>query len=170
MGMFDHQEFEDGTYDTAQVCANGHLITESIRGFPEQGQKFCQTCGAKTLTTFEYCSADIRGHLRGVLSIWDDGDVPSFCSECGKPYPWTSKRLAAAKILVEETENLDEQDKLLMKASLDDISTNSPMTEVAVVRIKKFLRKIPGAAGEALKRAAIDVASDAAKKILTGGG
>ena len=43
-----------------------------------------------------------------------------------------------------------------------------PMTERAVLRIKRFIRKLPAEGADALRRFAVDVASDAAKKMLSG--
>jgi hypothetical protein len=156
-------------YDTAQICERGHVVTESFHDYPAHGRKFCEQCGTKTITACPQCNNEIRGYLRGVMPTLGDIDPPAFCAECGKPYPWTAAKIHAAKALADEIDELPDKDKLLFKASLDEIAADTPMTEVAVMRVKKVFRNLPKASGEALKRATIQVATDAAKALLTGG-
>ena len=44
-----------GYYDIAQICLNGHVITEKARGAPEFAQKFCKKCGESTITECQSC-------------------------------------------------------------------------------------------------------------------
>src|ERR1035437_4164389 len=103
-----------GWYDTAQICANGHLITAAANQNPERKQPFCPSCGAKTLTVCPACGKPVRGahcaHVHNyVMDSWDTAvgslrAIPAHCSECGTAFPWTSARLAAAKELAGEVE------------------------------------------------------------------
>jgi hypothetical protein len=166
MAMFDDQGFDDGTYDVAQICLNGHLITESLQSHPGQGQKFCKRCGAVTISACPKCNSAIRGHLHGVGSLWDDDDVPHFCENCGAAYPWTSNGIQAAKALADEFNELSDEDKILLKASIDDIASDTSMTEVASIRIKKLIPKLASASADALRKLLVDIASETAKKFM----
>jgi hypothetical protein len=54
-------------------------------------------------------------------------DAPSYCWKCGKPYPWTERRLQAAKQLVDEFDDeLDESDRAKLKESIDDLAKDTP--------------------------------------------
>jgi hypothetical protein len=45
-----------------------------------------------------HCNAPIRGHLRGAFGASSLAAKP-YCHNCGKPFPWTERALAAAKLL-----------------------------------------------------------------------
>lgn len=79
-----------GEYDTMQVCRNGHQITDSYHGAPEFRQNFCEKCGAETIIECQECGAEIQGkyNVEGVVSVGSSKEVPSFCHNCGEPYPW----------------------------------------------------------------------------------
>ena len=57
----------------------------------------------------------------------------------------------------------------MLKASIDDIAANTPMTEVAVVRLKRLIPKLAKDSADVLRRLVVDVASETAKKMMTGG-
>lgn len=94
--------------------------------------------------------------------------VPSFCRSCGSPYPWTEQKLRAAKELLENAKPLAAEEKAAFDADINDIARDAPRTQAAAIRIKGLLAKIPGAVGSALRDIAVDVASEAAKKIILG--
>ena len=84
--------------DIQQVCENGHQITDCYNIKPETRKKFCPDCGASTLTTCPSCNGQIQGAQidvrRDLLAArtgrqeWHckvPADVPSFCTNCGKP-------------------------------------------------------------------------------------
>ena len=50
------------SYDTAQVCINGHLICTSIETLPDDTQNYCSECGVKTITDCPSCHAKLRGY------------------------------------------------------------------------------------------------------------
>ena len=58
-----------GYYDVAQICLNGHVITDIAHRAP-QPDVIC---------------------LSG-----SSPKAPAFCHNCGKSYPWTQAKLAAA--------------------------------------------------------------------------
>jgi hypothetical protein len=64
--------------------------------------------------------------------------LPAHCDECGKPYPWTESRLAAAKELIELTE-ADPGEQETLKESLPALTGDTPQAQVAATRMRKFL-------------------------------
>lgn len=95
-------------------------------------------------------------------------EVPTFCGNCGKSFPWTAAKILAAKAMADELQELSEADRITLKASIDDIAANTPMTEVAVVRVKKLIPKLAKESADVLRRLVVDVASEAAKKLMNG--
>jgi len=160
-----------GWHDTAQVCLNGHVISDSVRRSPEFARRFCKKCGAKTITNCPSCSTDIQGdfHVEGVTVIGAKMmDAPRFCHECGRPYPWTASRIEAAKALAAEIEELNDSDRILLQASIDDLVADTPRTTVAVARFKKLATKGGRQAVEGFKAILIDIVSEAVKKGIWG--
>jgi hypothetical protein len=149
-------------YDTAQVCLNGHVITARATRSAYRMQDFCDQCGEPTIVACPNCDAPIRGFdLKSALAI--PYTAPGFCHACGNPYPWTERRLAAAKEYADELEKLDQEDSALLKQSLD---ADTPQAKVAAVRIKKVLAKVGPVAGGMLRDLIVDFASETAKKII----
>jgi hypothetical protein len=153
-------------YDTAQICLNGHWISGSFHDFPQFRQAFCKECGAGTVTSCANCGAEIQGHYRGSMSTRHE--VPSFCHACGKPYTWMTAKIHAAKAMADELEGLTDAERITLKANIDDIAANTPMTEVAAVRVKKLIPKVLSSGGEVLRKLVVEIASEAAAKVLKG--
>jgi hypothetical protein len=164
---YDAFREEFNGYDTAQICVNGHTVTEYARSQPEHTQKFCAKCGAETISSCPSCNHFIRGffHMPGDLSM-TEYSAPSFCHNCGKPYPWTETGIKAAKTLISESEKLTAEEKETLNRSLDDIVRDTPNTQVAVIRFKKFLPKTGREVADAVRSIVVDIASEAAKKLL----
>src|SRR5688500_3176588 len=119
-----------GRYHTAQICRNGHVIT--TYSDPEFRKNFCTRCGAGTITQCEKCCTDIRGYYEvpGVIDASPSRfSPPSFCYNCGHPFPWTATRLQAAQELADELEELSDQERAMLKQSLDEIIRDTPRTE-----------------------------------------
>ncbi|MFC2007818.1 DUF2321 domain-containing protein [Chloroflexota bacterium] len=157
----------DNWYDTAQICINGHVITDSLATSPEVGQKFCNKCGAPTITHCQVCNASIRGfyHLESVIYS-SNYKLPYFCYDCGKPYPWTEAKLKAAQEFSDMLEELSSEERDLLKKSLDYIVLDTPQTTVAANRIKMLATKLGKVAAEQLRELVVDIASETAKKII----
>jgi len=154
-------------YDTAQICTNGHVINEQLISSPHIKKKFCDKCGAPTITNCQYCRATIKGayHFGPNISSWMR---PSFCTNCGKPYPWTEAKLKAAQELVDELDKLTPEERELLKKSLDDIMLDTPQTIVAATKFKKIAAKAGEATVKELRKLVVDIASETAKKIILG--
>lgn len=152
-------------YDIAQVCENGHVINDHHKMRPQKSLKFCQHCGVATITGCPSCNQGIRGG-----AVYDEYNLgtlrvpPAFCHNCGEPYPWTAKRLNAARELTAEIEELSEEERGLLTMSLDDLVRETPRTSLAVVRFKKLAAKAGKTAAEGLKSILVDVLSETVKK------
>jgi hypothetical protein len=151
-------------YDTAQVCGNGHLISNRAESAPRYRQEYCSKCGARTLTHCGHCERKIRGHLH--RSGIHETLIPKFCHACGKPYPWTEKGIDAAKQLLAEADQLTVAERESLNSSLNDLVRDTPSTPVAVNRFKKLLPKAGHEIAEAVRSIIVDIASEAVKKSL----
>lgn len=160
---------EQGYYETAQVCMNGHVISSGIETSPETAQKFCDDCGAATITECPKCKTSIRGYhmVPGIMSL-ADYTLASFCHECGAPYPWTETRLNAAKELAAEAEGLSDDERSQLAQSLDDLIADTPRTPVASARFKKLMAKAGTATANAAKQILIEVVTEGVKKAIWG--
>jgi len=154
-------------YDVAQVCMNGHLINSCVKDRPQHNKAFCRICGAKTICNCPSCEAEIQGnyHVEGVAAR-PTRVVPKHCHSCGSSFPWIQAKIDAATELANELEGISDGEKEMLAKSLDDIISETPRTELAVIRFKKVLSKSGGIAKESLVKIVTDFAVEAAKKML----
>lgn len=170
----NHKFLIDKYYQTAQICENGHVITSSVEDNPEQCEKFCHHCGAKTLTNCPRCKNSIRGDYVYIDRedieygpiILEHMKRPSFCPDCGQPFPWTVKAVAAAKELVAADSKLSDQDKNDFKNNVEKLTHNSFETISTAIQVKKILLKVGAVTAEGLKDILVSIVSESAKKIL----
>jgi len=156
-------------YEAAQICMNGHVITSLLGMDPTRSQKYCSQCGALTITTCPKCNNQIRGSYYDPAWGQDyEGSYkkPGFCHNCGTAYPWMDSKLKAARDLSDELDNLTQDERDLLKKSLDDIVRDTPQTTVSALRFKKLATKASSIAASALKDILVDIASEAAKKVI----
>jgi hypothetical protein len=113
------------------------------------------------------CDSPIRGRYRTPggpsLSLYAP---PSFCHDCGHPYPWTDRRLKAARDLANQLEKLDASEREALSKSLDDLVRDTPQTSVAASRFKRLAAKAGSGAAAAFKDILVGVLSETAKKII----
>ena len=161
-------------YKVARICLNGHLIgfCEAIDMLERrEGDRFCEHCGNPAITTCPKCNKPIRGEPNVTWMAADalpPYSIPAFCRRCGKPYPWTQRRLEASKEQIELEQSLSSDDKAALKTDIEDIAHNNPRAENAAKRAKAILQKAGGAVGSTLRDVFVNVASEALKKILVG--
>jgi hypothetical protein len=157
-----------GTYSIAAVCLRGHVATSAIKYHDPGG--FCSDCGAPIIKECPSCHAAIRGHydVPGVIDLRSQYEPPAFCFQCGKPFPWTADKVSAAKELADELEGISTDDRSKLKSAIDDVTSGGPRGELGAVRIKKMVGKAGGAVGNPLWKITVDIASEAAKKIMLG--
>jgi len=153
-------------YDVAKICLNGHVVNAYTKMMPERGGAFCETCGEKTLTACPGCQHEIQGPYQGAFV--SQFRPPNFCRNCGRAYPWTERRLEAAKELIGQEQRLAPDEKAALETDIQDVTHDVPRTQAAAIRIKNALAKVPGALGSALRDIIVNVASEAAKKTILG--
>ena len=61
-------------------------------------------------------------------------------------------------------DELTAEEKTILKATFNDLTTDTPRTDLAVSRFGKFVRKIGPKAGDLLAKIIVNVATEAAKK------
>jgi hypothetical protein len=155
-------------YDIAQICINGHYITDRYDSRPEFRKKFCKKCGQPTIHECQECKSPIQGyfHRPNVTSLLSYPPPPAFCHECGEPYPWTTAKIEAAREYVDELEELDIQEKASFKISIDEIAKDTPKGEVAIKRISKLMKKLSGDAYKQMKQILVEISSETLKKLI----
>jgi hypothetical protein len=159
-----------GRYLTAAVCIRGHTISDAIERVGAPVANFCPECGAKVVVRCANCNTPIRGDYY-VERFFGASDYvrPAFCFHCGEPFPWTVAKLDAAKQLADEVEELSPEDRGKLKDAISDIATTGPRTELGAARIKRLLGNATTGLGQALWKISVEIASEAAKKIMLGG-
>ena len=160
-----------GHYKTAQICMNGHMTARNIESRPEFMSNFCSDCGAKTITTCPDCKTNIRGsyYSPGVIST-GSVDVPAYCHECGRHYPWTTANLKAARELISNLDELSDEEREQLKSALEDLTEGGPKTEIAARRWKKLMPKLAKGAGESLQKIATSLFTDVVKRAIVESG
>jgi len=157
-----------GYYEVAQVCLDGHMITNRYNRNLELRKRFCDKCGAETIHQCRSCNTPIQGKyiVEGAVVLGSGpGSPPSYCHNCGKSYPWTERRLETARYLIEEADELNEEKEELV-SSLPDLVNDTPRTASAAARLRKALSKVGEHTALALKEIFIEIASETAKKLL----
>jgi len=168
--MLQHED-QEGWYDTAQICLNGHLVNASTEASPVYSRKFCDECGAATITKCPKCKADIPGKFHATAPFrlsFPMLTAPAFCSNCGSPYPWTESRLKAAHDLANEISELRGDDRDILTQSIDELIKDTPQTQVAAVRFKKIMLEVGKEIADAFREILIDIVSETAKKMIWG--
>ena len=156
-----------GSYDTAQLCLNGHLITESA-SFIQHRQDFCDKCGAKTIMECQNCNSKIRGHysVPGVISFGSTYERPNNCYNCGQLYPWTEEIIEVADELISVADGVSEDEQQKAKASLLDLLNETPRLQLAQIQFKNFIQKAGPELSNALRDITVDILSETVKKSI----
>jgi hypothetical protein len=152
------------TWDTAQICLNGHVINRRSQSWPENNSPYCPKCGAKTITQCQKCDKPIRGGIVGAIPSIHEEPSPPFCRECGAAYPWTEASLSAARELIRELEKLNDNERGILSRSLDDLVRETPNTPVAILRFKQLVSKAGTEAAGALRSILVQIAVESAKQ------
>lgn len=152
-----------GPYDCAEICLNGHLINDTVKQYPGDNMKFCSTCGKPTIQCCPGCGAEIRGSS---TEYGNSYEVPSFCTDCGAPYPWLKSRLDTANELFDFLDDISDEDRAILHSNLDDLVSDTPRSQVASLKVKKVLSKVGGGVASAIRDILVDVLSETAKKTM----
>lgn len=114
------------------------------------------------------CNSTIREwHYNGITVLGSvNYDRPNYCKFCGKAYPWTESALESTALLIQEEEELSEQSKESLIESLPDVITETPKTNLAIIRVKKCLASAGKFTADAVRQFAIDFGCELVKKSL----
>lgn len=147
------------------ICLNGHVILSDKWIVNDE---FCEKCGAKMLDKCPSCGKPIKEWDYGGVFVVGNPEYEraAYCKNCGSPYPWTQSAINATAELLEEEEQLSELERNKLISSLPDIISETPKTQVAIVRFKKALLNIGKFTAEGLRQFAIDFGCELAKKQL----
>jgi len=163
-----------GNYDVQLVCLNGHQITGSYNIRPDKRKDFCQECGAPTIIACPSCGEEIEGTQIEVSQSWIDArqgrakmvsgysvGVPSYCSKCGKPYPWRENTIVAAIQMFAEF-GIDENEESTIDEDMHNIAKDIPQAKPSAMRIKRICDKY----GPVAYNVIMEFASKTAAEIL----
>jgi hypothetical protein len=152
-------------YDVAQICPNGHVVNSTSSKHPERNEKYCSQCGEETITTCPRCGNPIRGFYWGEVGDAEGFRSAAFCHACGKPFPWTERRIQAAiDAFVDEIGPGDDANQFA--ESVREVARETPKTELAAKRLVRLMGKIKGTAVDLVKKAVDAVACEVAKRII----
>ena len=152
-------------YDIAQICLNGHVIASTAGSSPEFRKKRCDICGGVTIMNCPSCNEHIKGyyHVSGVISFNMHYDLPRFCQNCGKPYPWIESKLIVAHELVDLMDTLNQEEKDDLKESIEELVKETSKVPVAKVKLKRYLLKVDSDISDGLKDILRDTLNDELK-------
>lgn len=135
----------------AHICTNGHVISSISETSEIRSVKFCTKCSAPIISKCPSCSVNITGKYSDEMfgTTGQKYDRPAYCHNCGKPYPWTESALEAMKKIIWEDEDLFDDEKERMSQSLPDLLTETPKTDLAIMRVKKYAMRAAKEVGTA---------------------
>lgn len=154
-------------YAKAQICINGHPINSNMNEHPERNKKFCDRCGSETIDKCKNCDYPINGryitpgytNVRAYIP-------PDYCSNCGRPYPWTSAKIAALVELAKMEDVLSDEEVESFTTHLKDITSDTPNTVVSANKLIILGKKFGARAWPEIRSLLVEIASETAKKIL----
>ena len=155
----------EGLHDIAQICLNGHVVNALFNSLPQFNENYCGICGKETITSCLNCNASIKGHYIGPITT--HYEAPNYCSECGNPYPWIERGIKSIGELIELTE-ANREDKDTIMEGINDIMISTPSTQATATRMRTFLDGASKHVATAIREIIVEIASDAAKKIILG--
>ncbi len=155
-------------YETAQICKNGHVITDAYTEASDLAKPFCPECGLPTIVKCEHCATAIQGrvHVDSVISSKKMEKSPAYCFNCGKPFPWTQSNIEAVHELLELDSKISADDRKTVRDVLPDLLAETPKTQVAVVKAKSVMGRMDEGTYNAIKVIIGGFASETVKKAL----
>lgn len=160
--------------DTAQICENGHLITLHANAVPAEKRKFCTLCSAPVISECPHCHKRIKGAyfqtqtytVRTTLfgkeesqrSLSQELDtstyqIPSFCDECGHPYPWTERILESANAIFDMLDEISPENKEHLKEIFPDLISDTSKTIPSALIFEKIISPLTPIAKTAMQSA-----------------
>jgi hypothetical protein len=155
------------SYYTMLVCENGHVITDCLER-STCDDKFCDKCGAPTISSCPTCGAKIRGDRKdsGIFVVGYVTPAPKYCPECGAPFPWTIAAIESLKELAELDDGLSDEDANELAKSAEETLSETPKTKVAAIKVKKILARAGRETASAARDLLVDVMAETAKRVI----
>lgn len=154
-------------YHIAQICENGHVIHDFFDEYLHDNENFCTSCGAKTLTHCTNCNYFIRGKSFK-NDEYEEYECPSYCYNCGNPYPWTESALEAAQELLILEDILSKDELNYFNENMSAIIIDTPKSKIIATKLKMFMDKASSTVVSTLKDIIVEIGSETAKKIILG--
>lgn len=158
-------------YNTALICLNGHIATDSLETVPEVYSPFCRNCGKETISNCAHCDSPIRGRFVSIYDRHPFGSLyrrPNNCHNCGKQFPWVGLATQSARKTIDYMRELTPQEKAEFKELLDDLVAETPSTPVSTLKANQMLKKVSPVLVDAFKQIVIGVVLESIKhKIFT---
>ncbi len=161
-----------GSQVKIQVCENGH----SQGGYGVRN--FCAQCGKPVLHSCPTCSGFITlwdplktgGSNSGRDSVVDSSRLPppAYCANCGKPFPWTENTLLAANEVADQIEDINSDDREVLKGAIRDLVTNTPAAPSAGDKIRRIMSSANKHATDILKDILTNVISETLRRSIFG--
>lgn len=147
----------------AFICENGHLVSAELR---ECSKKFCSACGKPIISNCKSCGSAIPGRPVHEYAWGTQYIVPSYCADCGKPYPWVMTAIEAMILSIKESQDFTQVEIQRIESVLPDVICETPGTQLAAARIKNAIAKGKGFAADVLKQFVIDFGCDLIRQLL----
>jgi hypothetical protein len=93
-------------------------------------------------------------------------DKPKFCGKCGAAYPWTKAVLVETEKFTDTIDSLSDEEKMDVKTTIKDLTTDDPATPAKATRLQKLLQKAGPMAADVLKSLISTIATAEAKRWL----
>src|SRR5690606_32823884 len=88
---------------------------------------------SKGMDTHNYNNMKVY-EVPGVAAIGFPYHKPSYCYNCGYPFPWTEQLINNAVELIALDEELTDEQKEILKNALPDLIVETPSTPVATAK------------------------------------
>ena len=170
-------------YDEAAICESGHVLSCRLSSQSQIVPPFCASCAAAILIQCKSCNAKIQGSrcleetgqrlanfMEGTYRSYTTRNyqdelftAPAYCPSCGKPYPWTESTIKEFDEIIDMTDELNDDERAILKESFPTLLVDQPGNSVASMRIAKILISAKEPTIQALKSA---IASKLAGKAL----
>lgn len=139
------------------ICKKGHIQISTLDTDESCENHFCPLCGSEVVENCFFCASPIPGGYAKITSKlqnlvtgekmkritkYKNTEIPNYCYQCGKPYPWTEKFLKDYRELLElnlESE-VELQDKIY-NATVEVLQNQSDIKNISVQLLKSYLNK-----------------------------
>lgn len=158
-------------FETALACANGHVITATLRAEPKKKASFCSTCGEPTVSACSRCSKPLKGaYWREELGYLLGGyRLPNYCDECGEPFEWTKRLISEATAAIRRSEQVSSADVEQFATDLPEIIKQSSKAVAATSRARSVLQRVGASTRQVVRDIFVQVVSNAVTSQIFGG-